>query len=130
MERARNDFDAAATIFRDTPGRQMELAKALWNMAITYSVEEKFRQARKCLEEAVSIYTSGAVQGAEHSPDFAQCCHNFANMRYNSGNDREALVWVNRAIEIYCELQDGSEGTYGPQFETLRRFAEWLAQTI
>ena len=130
IENARVDLDAAISIFRQIPGRQMELAKSLWNMANTYSMEDDFPPARLYFEEAVAIYESGAIQGADRSPDFAQCCHNFANTLYNSGNYREALTWANRAIGIYQALQAGSGEAYASQIEDLRQFSAWLARNI
>ena len=130
VESARADFDTAIRIFREASGRQMELAKALWNMAITYSMQADLAPARQYFREAVAIYESDAVQGSRHSPDFAQCCHNFANALCDGGAYAESLTWANRATEIYRGLQGSAGEAYASQIEDLRRLAEWLAQRI
>lgn len=130
IESARRDLNKAITILRKASCRHMDLAMMLCNMAITYSMTKDYGQARQYFEEAAAIYESGVVQGSEHCPDYAQCCHNFANTLYNSGDYRESLIWANRAIEIYRKLQGSSGESYATRIEALQRMVDWMAQMI
>ncbi|MBQ7415935.1 MAG: tetratricopeptide repeat protein [Oscillospiraceae bacterium] len=129
-ESARKDFDSIITIFRMLPHRQLELARAMWNMANTYAMEKKYVQARQYYEEAAAIYESGAVQGSERNPDYAQCCYNLAYCLCNSRNYPESLTWADRAAAVYRSLQGGAGEVYASRIRELQRLAEWLKSVI
>lgn len=127
---ARADYEASLPLFRQMPWNLMMLAKTHWNLGNTYAEENDVENALKCYAAAVEVYEGDAVQGAETSRDYTECCHNYANLLYVAGDYRGALDMVHKTLALYRNLQKGDTRVFADRIAERQRFAAHLESLL